>query len=216
MISRTTDIAGGRVSSITITALLLAAASWFAPAMCNAQPTPAMFNSALNVLRDFVRLGDHRLGFRDTTEMVGASIDTNEVLMLNDEDSVLAAGFTWTIPYLHQLVYPVYAGDSLRSAIMFDSSAGVWEPVRFADGLEIRRYCASIKNDPRARRHSMLVMSEALQSDYVVMHLSPDSSVVVLPQPLLRHLSRHLPAEYQHANIVPLPVFHNALASMKK
>ena len=194
----------------------------FAPRVARSQTAPSqgMCDTAVHILQDFVRAGDTRLGFPDTTGLAEAAIDTSEGLRLGYEDSALVARYNsmnanFPIRHAHRIMYPVYAQGTLHSAVMFDSGAGGWYPVRFADGLEIRRYCQFVKRDPRAAAGRRLVISDMLHSDYLVATGADGRRTVVLPTPLAHRMKKHLPPTSPDSTIVAEEHFFRARALMR-
>src|SRR6188768_3842210 len=98
-----------------------------------------IFDTALMMLQEFVEEGqDTNLGFSDINEFDLAWIDTTRGINLYylREDSLLRSGMPIDshMVNLHRRIYPVFVGDSLRSAITFQRTPFGWQPVSFDDG----------------------------------------------------------------------------------
>ncbi|MBS1902405.1 MAG: hypothetical protein JSS75_01715 [Bacteroidetes bacterium] len=110
-------------------------------------PTPpadqrTVYERSIDVLKEFVRGGDLRLGFKDTTELAGAYVDTNKAIAIYQTmiDTLKVYGLDTSDVYqVHRTVYPVFAGRVLHSYVVFDSvfdsvcHGNHWSPVMFTN-----------------------------------------------------------------------------------
>lgn len=104
-------------------------------------PRPSIYTEAVELLKDFVRAGDHQLGFRDTTEFAGAFLDSATSIPVYRRliDSLNAYHLDTTdVFHEHRTLYPVFVGKVVHSYVMFDSvfDSGIgryhWAPVQFS------------------------------------------------------------------------------------
>jgi hypothetical protein len=125
-----------------------------------------IYDTAVMMLREFVRDGqDTNLGFSDIDEVDLAWIDTTRGINMYylREDSLLRSGMPMDshLIDLHRRIYPIYVGNSLRSAVTFQRTSFGWQPVSFDDSNIIATAINSLPNQPDPDGELPLIIIEA-------------------------------------------------------
>jgi hypothetical protein len=168
-----------------------------------APPQQTIFDTALMMLKEFIVIGnDSNLGFKNFDELATATIRLDEgidVYYLR-EDSLLAGKRTFEeelIP-MGRKIYPVYAGNQLRSAITFTQTPSGWKPANFENAQEIDEYIADrhATTDP-SKKYTYIVMP-FIHSDIVMKNTAAKEQFLTTPE-----LQVEAGADIPSANISP-------------
>lgn len=176
--------------------ILLWASFAFFLSACSSKPAPqttqTVYDTALAILRDFVVQGDRALGFTSADSMKGAYIDTTQgiPIVFAREDSLVQNGLapsTFTLE--HRIVFPVYAGGQIHSAITFDSvfQEHRIQPVSFEDGSDFADYWSLARSKAKSVR-PMIVEAPFFQSTFYVSLASGGTSNIVVPTELAKRI----------------------------
>jgi hypothetical protein len=154
------------------------------PAKPDPQPVQTVFDTALMMLKEFIVEGnDSNLGFHNFDELDSSSIRQDEAIdeYYLREDTLLssAKSFEQELIPVGRKIYPVYAGNNLRSAITFQSTPGGWKPIIFANAQEIDKYIADrhSASDTSKRIYSYIMMP-FIHSD-VILRKSTKSAAIL-------------------------------------
>ena len=116
-----------------------------------ALPPQNIINQALDVMREFVRNGDTKLGFAPGDKLQRARVDKKHPVAFYyvREDSLLVSDNLENIFIdMKRVMYPVFLDGRIRGSITFAIRQGAWKAVEFADSIEIARLLR-IKNKLR-------------------------------------------------------------------
>ena len=139
------------VAAALVVAVLLAGEFPPESALGQGKPDiPTVYDRALQILKDFVKAGDHRLGFADTTEFAGAYIDTSRSILIYQRiiDSLKAYRMfaeTVNVFHDHRTLFPVVVDTVVHSYVVFDSvfDSGLrisrWKPVQYSASRQFER-----------------------------------------------------------------------------
>jgi len=101
----------------------------------------SVYVEAVEILKNFVRGGDHQLGFADTTEFSGAYLDTAQSIPVYQFliDSLNVYHMDTSVVFTeHRTLFPVLVDSVIHSYVLFDSvfDSGIrlnhWAPVQFS------------------------------------------------------------------------------------
>ena len=166
-----------------------------------------IYDTALMMLSEFVHDGqDTNLGFSDIDEVDLAWIDTSRGINLYymREDSLLRSGMPIDshLVDLHRRIYPVYVGNSLRSAITFQRTHAGWQPVSFDDSNIIVTALKGLPAGPQQNKDTSIILIEApfVEVKLVLDHSDTGSSFIPTAE-LLAVIGKETPLDTAKPNI---------------
>lgn len=197
---------------------------------CKSEPPPksatkSIYDTALLMLHEFIaESNDTNLGFKNADEVLSARLDTSaglRMIILGKGIKLAEAKDTEELDLhkemqkLHRIVYPVFVGNVLHSAITFDSSYAGWRPVMFDDSNIIAAYATELRkhaSEPAGTRSYASAMVPDIHCQVTIM--TDSSGEFILPTKELElEMGTDYPNIGKSQEFAPIPkkIFINAL-----